>query len=70
MADTGAEIRRDHGLIMTSLGMEKSDKWLDIDKNGHGGEVLAHLLLGPPSVRLGSDAAVRDLVRLFDAAGA
>ncbi|MEV7384423.1 MULTISPECIES: hypothetical protein [unclassified Streptomyces] len=69
VAGAVAEIRRDHGLVMNSLGIEKPDEWLDSDRDGHAGRIVAHLLLMAVhrAVRAGYGRA--DLVRLLDATG-
>jgi hypothetical protein len=69
VSDTVAEVRRDHGLVMSGLGIEKPDEWLGDDKNGYGAEILAHLLLmaAHRAGRLGYGRG--DLMRLLDAAG-
>lgn len=68
VGDTVAEIRREHGLVMTSLGVEKPDEWFGNDRNGYGAKILAHLLLmaAHRAALLGYDHD--DLVRLLDAA--
>lgn len=70
VAGTVAEVRREHGLVMNSLGVEKPREWFDADhKNGYAAETVAHLVLmvTDRARRLGYGR--RDLVRLLDAAG-
>ncbi|AKJ09501.1 hypothetical protein ABB07_05530 [Streptomyces incarnatus] len=66
---TVAEIRREHGLVMTGMGIEKPEEWLGGDKNGHGAQTVGHLLL--MAAHRGSLLGYRrkDLVRLLDATG-
>ncbi|SEQ15334.1 hypothetical protein SAMN04487983_1003192 [Streptomyces sp. yr375] len=69
VSDTVAEIRREHGLVMNSLGVEKPDEWFGDDRNGYGAQIVAHLMLTAAhrAARLGYGR--KDLVRLLDAAG-
>jgi hypothetical protein len=64
---TVAEIRREHGLVMNGMGIEKPDEWLGDDKNGHGAEVVGHLLLAAVHRATALGYGRRDLVRLLDA---
>ncbi|MFE9169023.1 hypothetical protein [Streptomyces kebangsaanensis] len=66
---TVAEIRREHGLVMNSLGIEKPQEWLGADKNGYAGETVAHLLLTAAHRASLLGYGRKDLVRLLDAAG-
>ncbi|WP_324787947.1 hypothetical protein [Streptomyces sp. H51] len=70
IAGTVAEVRREHGLVMNSLGVEKPEEWYDAGtKNGCAAETVAHLMLmcAHRARRLGYGR--RDLVRLLDATG-
>ncbi|MFI8452708.1 hypothetical protein [Streptomyces erythrochromogenes] len=69
VAETCAEIRRDHGLLMADLGLEKVGEWSADGTDGWGAEVVGQLLLmaaerGP---RLGY--SVEDMARLLRTAG-
>ncbi|MFI1048119.1 hypothetical protein ACH4U3_20385 [Streptomyces griseoruber] len=68
VTDTVAEIRREHGLVMNSLGIEKPQEWCGADKSGYGANITAHLFL----MAVHRDALLgytrEDLVRLLDAA--
>ncbi|MEU6534761.1 hypothetical protein [Streptomyces sp. NPDC047000] len=69
VAATVAEIRREHGLVMNSLGIEKPDEWLGDDRDGHGAQVVAQLVLGTVERARALGYRRVDLVRLLDAAG-
>ncbi|WP_329125556.1 hypothetical protein [Streptomyces sp. NBC_01465] len=45
VTDTVEEIRRENGLVMTGLGIEKPDEWMGRDRDGHCGKILAQLIL-------------------------
>ncbi|MHC5907908.1 hypothetical protein ACVNF4_29055 [Streptomyces sp. S6] len=68
IADTLGEIRREHGLVMNSLGAEPKD-WKDDGKDGFGAQIVAHLMLMARyrAESLGYGRA--ELVRLLDATG-
>ncbi|WP_112468633.1 hypothetical protein [Streptomyces triticisoli] len=66
---TVAEIRREHGLVMNSLGIEKPQEWLGADKNGYAAQIVAHLLLMAAHRASLLGYGRKDLVRLLDAAG-
>lgn len=42
IADTVSEVRREHGVVMNSLGIERADEWFDARKDGHGAEIAAN----------------------------
>jgi hypothetical protein len=69
VADTVSEIRREHGVVMNSLGIEKPDEWYGDGKDGPSAEIAAHLLLMAThrASLLGYGRA--DLIRLLDATG-
>jgi hypothetical protein len=69
VTSTVAEIRREHGLVMNGMGIDKPQEWLGDDKNGHGAHIVGHLLL--MAVHRASLLGYRrkDLVRLLDATG-
>ncbi|MET7285343.1 hypothetical protein [Streptomyces sp. NPDC005573] len=69
VADTVAEIRRVHGLVMNGLGVEKPDEWFGDGRDGRKGEIVAHLLLTAVHRAGLSGYGRRDLVRLLDATG-
>jgi hypothetical protein len=69
VSDTVAEIRRDHGLVMNSLGVEKPDEWFGEDRNGYGAQVVAHLMLMSAHRAALLGYGRKDLVRLLDATG-
>ncbi|MFI9028719.1 hypothetical protein [Streptomyces sp. NPDC053560] len=65
VAEVCAEIRAEHGLLMSGLGIEKLDEWCEDGTDGRGAEIVGQLLLmaaerGP---RLGYD--VQELVRFL-----
>ncbi|MFJ8198217.1 hypothetical protein [Streptomyces sp. NPDC096152] len=66
---TVAEIRRDHGLVMNGMGIEKPQEWLGDDKNGYGAEILGHLLLMAAHRASLLGYGRKEVVRLLDAAG-
>ncbi|MGW7254466.1 hypothetical protein [Streptomyces sp. NPDC054834] len=69
VTDTVAEVRREHGVVLNSLGIEKPEEWFGEGKDGFKGEVVAHLLLSAVH-RAGLVGYRRDdLVRLIDATG-
>lgn len=45
VTDTVAEVRREYGVVLNSLGVEKPEEWFGEGKNGFKGKVVAHLLL-------------------------
>ncbi|MDN3271710.1 hypothetical protein [Streptomyces sp. MA15] len=71
VAGTVAEVRRDHGVVMNSLGVAgRPGKWLDAEgRDGDAPEEVAHLVLTAAhrSRRLGYGR--KELVRLLDATG-
>ena len=69
VASTVAEIRREYGLVMNSLGIEKPDEWLGDDREGHGAQVVAQLVLGAVERARALGYRRVDLVRLLDAVG-
>lgn len=66
---TVAEIRREHGLVMNGMGIEKPDEWLGADRNGYGAEIVGHLLLTAAHRASLLGYGRKDLVRLLDATG-
>lgn len=70
VAGTVAEIRREHGLVMNSLGVGKSAEWWDAGtKDGYAAETVAHLLLTAADRARLLGYGRRDVVRLLDATG-
>lgn len=69
MADTVAEIRREHGVVMNSLGVEKPGEWSGEGRDGYQGEIVAHLLLAAVYRARLVGCGRRPLVRLLDATG-
>ncbi|MEU0899646.1 hypothetical protein [Streptomyces massasporeus] len=70
VAGTVAEIRREHGLVMNSLGVEKPHEGFGADdKGGHAAETVAHLVLTAASRARPLGYGRKDLVRLLDATG-
>ena len=69
VAGTVAEIRREYGLVMNSLGVEKPQEWLGDDPDGHPGQTVAQLMLMAAHRARLLGYGRRDLVRLIDAAG-
>lgn len=74
VADTVAEIRREHGLVMNSLGVEKPDEWFADDwfaddSSGYGAQIVAHLMLMAAHRAALLGYGRKDLVRLLDATG-
>ncbi|MCT7351035.1 hypothetical protein N4P33_02420 [Streptomyces sp. 15-116A] len=69
VAGTVAEIRREHGLVMNSLGVEKPHEWLGSDRNGPAAEIVAHLVLTAAHRARLLGYGRKDVVRLLDAAG-
>ncbi|MEZ3178678.1 hypothetical protein KYY02_08155 [Streptomyces pimonensis] len=70
VADTVAEVRREHGLVMNGLGVEEPQEGFDADDgNRCSAEAVAHLVLmaADRARRLGCGR--KDLVRLLGAAG-
>jgi hypothetical protein len=45
VASTVAEVRREHGLLLDDLGIEKVYEWFDDEPGGHGDQLVAQLLL-------------------------
>ncbi|CAM5676132.1 hypothetical protein SHIRM173S_12302 [Streptomyces hirsutus] len=69
VAGTVARVRREHRLVMNSLGVEKPQEWLGDDRNGYAAQIAAHLLVtGVHRARL-LGYGRKDLVRLLDATG-
>lgn len=69
VADTVAEIRRTHGLVMSSLGIDKPDEWLGTDRDGHAAQIVAHLVLTAAHRATLLGYGRKDVVRLLDATG-
>ncbi|MFE1250603.1 hypothetical protein [Streptomyces sp. NPDC058735] len=70
VAGTVAEIRREHGLVMSGLGVEKPQEWFDAEsKDGYAAEIVAHLLLMAAGRARLLGYGRKDLVRLLDATG-
>lgn len=69
VADAVAEIRREHGLVMNSLGIEKPDEWFGDGRDGHKGKIVAHLLLAAVYRARLIGYGREDLLRLLDATG-
>jgi hypothetical protein len=67
VTDTVAEIRREHGLAMNGLGIEKPGEWFDVDKDGYAAEIVAHLLLMAAHRAALLGYGRDDLARLLDA---
>ncbi|MEU9626581.1 hypothetical protein AB0D89_07110 [Streptomyces luteogriseus] len=70
VAGTVAEVRREHGLVMNSLGVEKPEEWYDADtKNGYAANIVAHLVLMAADRARLLGYGRKDVVRLLDATG-
>lgn len=69
VADTVSEVRRAHGVVMNSLGIEKTDEWFDATKDGYGAEIAAQLLLMAAQRAALLGYGREDLIRLLDATG-
>ncbi|MER6961043.1 MULTISPECIES: hypothetical protein [unclassified Streptomyces] len=69
VSDTVAEIRREHGVVMNSLGIEEPDEWSRNDPDGYGAQLVAQLLLTVAHRAALLGYGRKDLVRLLDAAG-
>ncbi|MGF0168990.1 hypothetical protein ACQF36_00150 [Streptomyces sp. Marseille-Q5077] len=69
VAETVAEIHRQHGLVMNSLGIEKPDEWFGDGKDGCGAKIVAHLLLMAAYRAALLGYGREDLVRLLEATG-
>ncbi|MFI8205234.1 hypothetical protein [Streptomyces sp. NPDC085937] len=70
VAGTVAEVRRDHGVVMNSLGVEKPGEWVDAGtRYGYAAEVVAHLVLMAAHRSRLLGYGRKDLVRLLDATG-
>ncbi|MFC9126217.1 hypothetical protein ACFT4A_05120 [Streptomyces sp. NPDC057099] len=70
VAATVAEVRREHGLVMNSLGVEKPQEWFDADnKNGYAAQIVAHVVLMAADRARLLGYGRKDLVRLLDATG-
>ncbi|MFF0461903.1 hypothetical protein [Streptomyces mexicanus] len=69
VASTVAQVRREHGLVMNSLGIEKPQEWLGNDRNGYAAQIVAHLVLMAAHRAALLGYGRKDLVRLLDAAG-
>jgi hypothetical protein len=69
VTDTVGVVRRDYGLVMNSLGIEKPGEWFGDGKDGYGVKIVAHLVLMARhrAALLGYER--EDLVRLLDATG-
>jgi len=68
VTDTVAEIRREYGLVMSSLGIEKPEEWYGEGKDGFKGRVVAHLLLMAAHRATLIGYSRDELVALLDAA--
>ncbi|MGW3990641.1 hypothetical protein [Streptomyces sp. NPDC004830] len=70
VAGTVAEVRRAHGLVMNSLGVDKPQEWCGADrKDGHAAEIVAHLVLMAAGRARQLGYRRKDVVRLLDATG-
>lgn len=69
VTDTVREVRREHGLLMTGMGVEKPDEWSGTDRNGHAAVIVGHLLLTAAHRARLLGYGRKDLVRLLDATG-
>ncbi|MFF8034617.1 MULTISPECIES: hypothetical protein [unclassified Streptomyces] len=70
VAGTVAEIRREHGLVMNGLGIEKPHEWFDTGGgNGYAAENVAHLVLMAAHRARLLGYGRKDVVRLLDATG-
>ncbi|OQR62724.1 hypothetical protein B6E66_18495 [Streptomyces maremycinicus] len=69
VSDTIAEIRREHGVVMNSLGVEKPDECSGSDPDGYDARTVAHLLLTATHRAALLGYGRKDLVRLLDATG-
>ncbi|MFF6876115.1 hypothetical protein ACFY9S_12470 [Streptomyces sp. NPDC012474] len=70
VAGTVAEVRREHGLVMNSLGVEKPQEWFDADgKDGYAAKIVAHLVLMAAGRARMLGYGRKDVVRLLDATG-
>lgn len=69
VADTVSEVRRDHGVVMNGLGIEKPQEWFGDGKDGHGAKIVAHLLLMAVHRASLLGYGREDLVGLLDATG-
>ncbi|CAL9378145.1 hypothetical protein [Streptomyces sp. Tu 3180] len=70
VAGTVAEVRREHGLVMNGLGVEKPGEWFDADdKNGYAAQTVAHLVLTAAHRARLLGYGRKDVARLLDAAG-
>jgi hypothetical protein len=69
VTSTVAKIRREHGLVMNSMGIEKPQEWLGNDKNGYAAQIGGHLLLLAAHRASLLGYRRKDLIRLLDATG-
>ncbi|GAA3504768.1 hypothetical protein GCM10019016_118810 [Streptomyces prasinosporus] len=69
VAGTVAEIRREHGLVMNSLGVEKPRERPAADGDGSAARGVAHLVLTAAHRARLLGYGRKDVVRLLDAAG-
>lgn len=69
VADTVREVRREHGLVMTGMGVEKPDEWWGIGKDGRAAVIVGHLLLMAAHRARLLGYGRKDVVRLLDATG-
>ncbi|MFJ5994953.1 hypothetical protein [Streptomyces sp. NPDC092370] len=70
VAGTVAEVRREHGLVMNSLGVEKPHEGFGADdKNGYAAKSVAHLVLMAADRARLLGYGRKELVRLLDATG-
>ena len=68
-ARTVAEVRREHGLVLTGLGVGKPEEWYGSDRDGHAGVIVTQSLLTAAHRARLLGYGRRDVVRLLDAAG-
>ncbi|WP_333934406.1 hypothetical protein [Streptomyces sp. AHA2] len=70
VAGTVADVRREHGLVMNSLGVDKPQEWCDSgDKDGYAAQIVAHLVLMAAGRARLLGYRRKDVVRLLDATG-
>ncbi|MFD3627350.1 hypothetical protein ACE1N8_30800 [Streptomyces sp. DSM 116494] len=69
VAGTVAEIRREHGLVMTGLGVEKPHEWLGSERDGYAAQIVAHLVLMAAHRARLLGYGRKEVVRLLDATG-
>ncbi|MFF3464574.1 amidase [Streptomyces sp. NPDC002619] len=69
VADTVDEIRRDHGVVLNSLGIEKPGEWYGEGRDGYKAEIVAHLLLSAVYRAELIGYGREELIRLLDSTG-